>query len=179
MTEEELEQFRERADRARRQGGKKAEDRERQLAQRGPTLDEILKEGDDDAPLGPKATICIALRLQGMSEKEIAKKVELPVETVRQYLFKARKKAKLLDVAPLLDQMAVPMAVDNLIEGIGNGDKDYTLAVLKGRGAFATFGKQESDGAMQLTVKIEHADNGQTSVIDGSVVGVPRAEDGE
>jgi len=136
---------------------------------------------DEDDPFGEKGTAIIVLRMAGFNVHQIVNKLQLDQTTgpdhVRMVLFHARKAAKLADVGPLLDHMAVPIAVDNLIEGLKTGDKDYTQAVLKGRGAFRNFERTEGDTKMSLEISVEGLDAAhQKRVVEGSVVGMPRVE---
>lgn len=130
--------------------------------------------------LPPRMAQCVALRVVGLSAKQIAEQLGLEQTTVNQYLYVARQRGKLADVAEILDHQVVPMAVQNLIEGLEAKDKDYTLEVLKGRGAFRTHTHQQSTGSagpMHLQISVEMPKGASGTVIDvtpGQVVGVPR-----
>lgn len=131
--------------------------------------------------LPPRMAQVVALRVLGLSAPQIAEQLGIAVNTVNQHLYIARAKAKLSDVGPILDHHAVPMAVENLIAGLEEGDKDYTLEVLKGRGALRTHTHQASTGStgpMQLHIQVELPKGGNAHVIDvmptGQVMGKPR-----
>ncbi len=145
-------------------------------------LDAILQQVDlgKADPFGEQGTAILVLRIAGLNVHQIVNKLHLDDATgpdhVRQVLYLARKEARLADVTGLLDHRAVPGAVDNLIAGIDNGDKDYTLAVLKGRGAFRNFERTDADTKMSLEITVEGLDNENCKApIEGTVVGIPRA----
>lgn len=150
------------------------------LEARSVTLNlEELKIPEDGA-LPPRMAQCVALRLVGLSAKQIAEQLGLEQTTVNQYLYVARQKGRLADVAEILDHQVVPMAVENLIAGLAEGDKEYTIEVLKGRGAFRTHTHQQSTGSsgpMHLQISVEMPKGAAGTVIDvtpGQIVGVPR-----
>jgi hypothetical protein len=141
-------------------------------------LDELqVPEG---AELPPRMAQVVALRLVGMTVPQIAEKLAMAENTVRSHLYVARAKGKLTDVGPILDHQAVPLAMENLLNGLEEGDKDYTLEVLKGRGAFRTHTHQASTGSvgpMHLQIQVELPRGVQGNVIDvtpGQVMGKPR-----
>jgi hypothetical protein len=80
----------------------------------------------------------------------------------------------------ILDHQAVPLAIDNLMKGLEENDKEYTLEVLKGRGAFRTHSHQASTasvGPMHLQIQVELPAGAGGNVIDvtaGQVTGKPR-----
>ncbi len=119
----------------------------------------------------------VGLRILGYSIKDIAHELMVSQHAVRQWLTDARKRAELMDVAPLLDNVALPLAIDNLIDGLQNGDKKLTLATLKGRGAFTTHSKSENTNTnMQLEIHVEmpSREGASLDVVEGQVVGIPR-----
>lgn len=125
----------------------------------------------------------IAMRTEGLTNKQIAEKLGLAVPTIGVILQKARKELHLSDLVDRVEHRAVPTAVDNLIEGLDKGDKDYTLATLKGVGVFRSHSVGKSDQPAQdnrnvLIVKIEMPAGlvpGQLpAVAVGNIVGVPR-----
>lgn len=141
-------------------------------------LDELrIPEGGE---LPPRMAQCVALRLVGLSSSQIADQLGLETSTVNQYLYVARSKGKLADIAEILDHQIVPMAIENLLEGIKEKDKEYTLEVLKGRGAFRTHSHQASTGSaapMHLQISVEMPKGASGKVIDvipGQVLGTPR-----
>lgn len=145
------------------------------------TLDSILQEVDlgKADPFGEHGTSIIVLRLAGLNVFQIADKLHLEdksgLEHIRQVLYLARKEARLADVTGLLDHRAVPGAVDNLIKGIDEGDKEYSLAVLKGRGAFRNFERTDADTKMSLEISIEGLErDDRKTAVEGTIVGMPR-----
>jgi DNA-binding CsgD family transcriptional regulator len=126
------------------------------------------------------AEIC-ADRMQGLTYREIAELRGLSVKTVGNLLYEARQRAHLRDVPDLLTHAALPLAVDNLVEGLREGDQKYTLATLKGLGAFAAHAKQEqninANAGMTLTLKVEMPEGRELrdpETLIGEVVGLPR-----
>lgn len=79
----------------------------------------------------------LALRLEGFKHSsEIAKILGCSTQQVTYALTRIRKDATIEQQLDRIDQIAVPLAVDNVIEGIANKDKTYTLRVMDGRGLF-------------------------------------------
>lgn len=141
-------------------------------------LDELaIPEGGE---LPPRMAQVVALRILGLSSSQIADKLGIAVNTVNQHLYVARAKGKLSDVGAILDHQAVPMAMDNVLAGLAEGDKEYTLEVLKGRGAFRTHTHQASTGStgpMHLQIQVELPKSAHGTIIDvgaGQVMGKPR-----
>lgn len=126
------------------------------------------------------AEVC-ADRMQGLTYREIAELRGLSIKTVGNLLYEARQRAQLRDVPDFLQHEALPIAVDNLVEGLRKGDQKYTLATLSGLGAFSTHSKQEqnvnANAGMTLTLKVEMPDGREVRDPDtliGEVVGMPR-----
>ncbi len=145
------------------------------------SLDRILNavKGVEDDAFDETGVAMIALRITGKSNKAISEALNVPIADVRRVLAEARRLAKLSDVGPLLDNIALPQAVDNLIEKLEAGDTQVTLATLRGRGAFRNFERTDNvDMQLQLSVQIEAppglAGVDVPNVAQGSVVGVPR-----
>jgi predicted transcriptional regulator len=137
-------------------------------------LEDFITEPNRDwSKLAARA---VALRILGYSQKAIAAEMCASEHAVRQWLMQARKRAELLDVGPLLDHVALPLAVDNLIEGLQQGNEKYTLATLQGRGAFSAHSKSENYNTdMTLEIRVEMTDRSKPiDAIEGQVVGVPR-----
>lgn len=182
MTEDELVAARRQIDEAAGRGAAPME-RAVQSAQRTPgNVDRILRmvKGSGDEHFDETGVAMIALRIIGNSYKKIADQLQVDVNEVRRVLAEARRLSKLSDVGPLLDNIALPQAVDNLIEKLEAGDLPATLATLRGRGAFRNFERSDNvDMQLQLSVQIEtpkgfEAGGDVPAVLQGSVVGVPR-----
>jgi DNA-binding CsgD family transcriptional regulator len=129
------------------------------------------------------AEVC-ADRMQGLTYREIAELRGISVKTIGNLLYEARQRAHIRDVPDLLTHQALPLAVDNLVEGLRQGDQKYTLATLKGLGAFATHAKQEqninANAGMTLTLKVEMPEGREVrdpETLIGEVVGLPRVLD--
>jgi hypothetical protein len=82
----------------------------------------------------------LALRMTLPAEKntpaDIAKVLGTSPASVGRVLQMVRDDATLEAQIKRLDQIAMPLAVDNVIRGIINGDKGYTMKFLDGRGLF-------------------------------------------
>lgn len=76
----------------------------------------------------------LALRAEGFSIPEIAEHLHVAPGTVTGWLSMHRRDMQVMDVDRMLEEIAVPLAVENLIHGLVAGDKAYTLDTLKGRG---------------------------------------------
>lgn len=82
-----------------------------------------------------KASV-LTLRWEGFSPTETAQMLGVGIGQVRNALNELRKSATMDAELDRLDQIAVPLAVDNVIRGVMDGDKDYTRDVLNGRGIY-------------------------------------------
>jgi hypothetical protein len=181
MNEDELAQARRHIADAAAKGGAPMQ-RAVERAQHTPSqVDRILKivKGSGDDQFDETGVAMIALRIIGYSYKKIGETLQVELAEVRRVLGEARRLSKLSDVGPLLENIALPQAVDNLIEKLEAGDLPATLATLRGRGAFRNFERSDNvDMQVQLSINIEQppgvAPASQPSVIEGSVVGIPR-----
>lgn len=81
----------------------------------------------------------LALRWEGFSPTETAKILGVSQGSVERALLQLRKDASLDEQIKRIDQLVVPLAVDNLARGVLKGDKEYTLRVLDGRGVLRSF----------------------------------------
>lgn len=162
----------------------RAADRRREsseaLIPRTATINLAELEIPEGGELPPRMAQVVALRLVGMKVPEIAEKLAMAENTVRSHLYVARAKGKLSDVGPILDHQAVPLAMENLITGLEQGNEEYTLEVLKGRGAFRSHSANVSSGStgpMHLQINVELPKGSHGNVIDvtpGQVMGKPR-----
>jgi len=181
MTDDELAIERRRIQDAAARGGAPMQ-RAVEKAQATPSqVDRILRivKGSGDDQFDETGVAMIALRIIGYSYKKISETMNVELTEVRRVLGEARRLSKLSDVGPLLENIALPQAVDNLIEKLEAGDLPATLATLRGRGAFRNFERSDNvDMQVQLSINIEQAPGAtpanQANVIDGSVVGIPR-----
>lgn len=114
----------------------------------------------------------------GLSNNEIAKRLGVTRTYVLELLAKAQASGmKAVRAAEdVVDEVALPLAVDNLVTGLKQGDRDFTLETLKGRGVFR---KQDGSPAPMdipaLAIKIEAPDGTVATAITGTIVGVPDA----
>lgn len=122
----------------------------------------------------------LALRWEGLSPADTAKVLGVSTASVDKALLRMRKMAAMDDQINRIDQIIVPLAVDNLARGVMDGDKQYTMKVLEGRGAFRTHKQVESTEKktiLHLTVKTEMPAHLGPNAIPmpnpGAIVGAP------
>lgn len=157
------------------------------LARAGTTLspeaNDLPKKRGAPKKLPRQIAAIVALKAEdpSLTTIDIAHKLGMTPAAIRKMLYRARKEFKFNDVADSLNYMAIPQALENLNTGLKGGDKDYTLATLKGVGIFRNHSavKQEGGGtAAVLTINIQMPDMapGQVApvVAIGSVIGSPR-----
>lgn len=105
-----------------------------------------------------RVAMAAALRAAGAKVAAIADLLGVKPDTVREYLANAREWGGLDDVLRDIEARAIPAAVENLLQGLEDGDKEYTLEVLKGRGIFRTFGNTKTEGSAagtNMTVNVQ------------------------
>lgn len=139
-----------------------------------------------DAPLTPVAVLddegarkaAVALRVAGFTRKEIADEMGVSVSYVDK-LIRAAKDTGL--AKSVLHSRAIPLALDNLINGLEQADKDYTLKTLEGTGVLGKHVTHEGGPkqAFQFNIVVESPSGGTRDVVAGSIVGVPRQLEGE
>lgn len=98
----------------------------------------------------------LALRLYGHSPAVSAEIMGVPESRVTTLLQRVRRDADIDTQMRRLDDIAVPLAVDNIIRGVVQGDKEYTLEFARGRGLFKTHAsvKQETQ-ITEVKISIE------------------------
>jgi hypothetical protein len=122
----------------------------------------------------------LALRWEGLSPSETADALGVSHDRVTAALSRMRAAASMDDQLQRLDQIAVPLAVDNLVRGVMDGDRQYTLKLLEGRGIHRTHKSVEAqitkrEFVFRISTEMP-AHVGQNSVplpIPGSIVGAP------
>lgn len=70
---------------------------------------------------------------------DVAEDLGVTVSMLTGWISRHKIRLKQAEIDQRLDQIAVPLATDNLIHGLLAGDKDYTLETLKGRGKLRRF----------------------------------------
>lgn len=103
-----------------------------------------------------RATVCVALRMEGYSYPEIQEKTGLSDCQVRYACRKARAAGRLRDVLDLVDNEAVPQAVENLVKYLREPDTEMgqkaTMKTLSGRGVFRNFAHNKNESAPGVTL---------------------------
>lgn len=127
----------------------------------------------------------LALRAEGFTPQKTAEIMGVSPLAVTSALALVRKDATIKDQVDRLTSLAVPLAMDNVIRGVMNGDKDYTLEVLKGAGAFRTHKSVQSEvhqkiEQLSIVTLIPAHLNGQPLPLPraGAVVGAPSIASG-
>ncbi len=82
-----------------------------------------------------------------------------------------------MDSAERLDRMGVPLAIDNVVNGLEKGDDrtkmKYSLEILKGRGVLRTEDTAVKQPQQVLAVRIEMPSGGHVVAAEGAIVGTP------
>jgi hypothetical protein len=94
----------------------------------------------------------LGLRYEGFAPKEIAELLGVSHQQVTRALLAVRKDADLDAQVQRLNQIAVPLAMDNVVRGVMNNDKDYTLKVLDGAGVFKSHKAVQSEIKQTVTM---------------------------
>lgn len=127
----------------------------------------------------PYLAAVLALQVMGYTRPRIAEMLGLATSTVHKILYRGRKFGGINDVTDRMDLEAVPLAVENTIAGLHQGDKDYTLEVLKGRGVLKAHQQVKQEGGPadvpSLVVRFEDAQGQAVTVAAGAIHGTPRA----
>lgn len=92
----------------------------------------------------------LALRWEGFKPKETAEILGASIDQVEWALKQMREDASIDSQLDRLDQIIVPLALDNVVRGVLDGDKEYTLKVLDGRGVFRSY--KSVDAQVRKTV---------------------------
>lgn len=112
--------------------------------------------------LGERAYI---LQAGGMAIGDVADELGVSRTTLLRYMTLHRRDVEERTIDDKLDQIAVPLAADNLIHGLLAGDKDYTLETLKGRGKFRRHGEAVDVGRTAMpALRIEFVMEGVRQV---------------
>jgi len=120
------------------------------------------------------------LRMQGFTPKQTADILGCTYQQVTHALTTIRKNCNQTDQLLRLDQIGIPLAVDNALRGIMDGDKDYTTRLLDGRGMFRTHKSIEAQitkTVLEMRVSVVMPDHlvGKDLPVPrpGSIVGAP------
>lgn len=84
--------------------------------------------------------LAAALRMTGMTMREIAEEMGIGETSVKRLLLEAQQLNAHAAIS-LLQTRAVPLAIDNLIVGLERGHERYTLETLKGGGILKAHGQ--------------------------------------
>ena len=138
-----------------------------------------------------RVTVIAALREEGYSYRQIARALGMGTSAVEWCARKARDEGKLRDgvaeAMKMLDNQAVPLAIDALLKKLRKGEDKAVFGTLEGRGLLKTFSqiKTEGDGStnrMAFQFNFNGGPNQQTSDpvptdLPGKVLGTPRSDE--
>lgn len=120
----------------------------------------------------------MAMRTEGMKDKEIAERLGVSVTTIRNAMGRARRDYGLDDVGDRIKNRGIPTAIDNVIDRMDDGDYAASKWLLE-----KTIFKKEQkgdkgSGGNTLTVKIELPEipEGAPTVAVGAIVGRPQSQ---
>lgn len=123
----------------------------------------------------------LALRAEGLSVNAIAQALGVASATVTGWFTRHKRDVEAQAIDDLLDQVAVPLAAENLVHGLLAGDKDYTLETLKGRGRFRrhTEGEGKPNSVLpelRIVFEAPTAEQlaGRSALPAGTILGAPR-----
>lgn len=129
-----------------------------------------------------RTQLALSMRAQGLGNNEIARRFGVSAATVTGWFTTHRREIAPEAIDELLDQIAKPLAIENLIHGLQAGDKDYTLETLKGRGVFRRHAEGEGKPptelpALRISFELPSPDQmmGRDGVPVGLVIGQPQA----
>lgn len=121
----------------------------------------------------------LALRAEGWEIRDIAAHFGVTSHTITGWFASHRRVVTQQDLDTQLDQIAVPLATENLIHGLLAGDKDYTLETLKGRGVLRRHGESDkapSTALPELVIRFEapaqQSQSNDSLIAGGRIVGV-------
>lgn len=153
--------------------------------------------------LGPelwdmRVSIVAALRLENFTQRQIASALKMSLTAVQWCIREARKRELLrnglTEAIELLDNEAVPLAVDAALRKLRKGDSEAVWKVLEGRGLLRNFTQVKSEGEaprtnMAFQFVFEGGPAGPAAAGDlrvvqtlpagatGQVMGTPRADE--
>lgn len=103
-------------------------------------------------------------------------------DAVRSALYRLRKSGALVDTEQKLAHLAVPMALDVVVDKLDQGDERIAVETLKGAGIFRAHSQVKQDSTstkMELQVKFVKPEGVESEpVIEGQIVGRPQTMEG-
>jgi hypothetical protein len=152
----------------------------RDIVEKSKELAERVKAGRDYWPSDALLATILALRM-GMKPKptyrEIAVMLNMSERHVLRVVGRGRKAANVEREIARLDGEGMPMAVENVLEGLESKDKEYTLEYLKGRGVFQRKTETTQNGGVAaptgLIVQFIHEGSAPNEARPGSIVANP------
>jgi len=153
----------------------------RELVEQTKQLSENLKKTREYWPTDALLATIYALRI-GMKPKptyrQIAVMLNMSERHVLRVVGRGRKAGHVEREIARLDAEGMPMAVENVLEGLEGKDKEYTLEYLKGRGVFRKAIDAPEGGGQQarptnLIVQFIHDGSAPSEARAGAIVATP------
>lgn len=139
-----------------------------------------LKKPEGYWPADALRATVLALRMASPKPtyREIAEMLNMSERQVLRVARRGKKDVVIEQEVARLDREGMPMAVENVLEGLESGDKEYTLEFLKGRGVFRQKHEtvQDPNGAATfsgLIVQFVHDGNVPPEIKPGSITANP------
>jgi hypothetical protein len=113
------------------------------------------------------------------SYREIAVMLNMSERHVLRTVRRGKKEARVEQEIARLDREGMPMAVENVLEGLEAKDKEYTLEYMKGRGVFQTKHAPVADQGSAATpfaglvVQFVHDSNAPKEIRAGAITATP------
>ena len=138
-----------------------------------------------------RALAVMAYRMEGLDNREIAEKLGITTQTVRDILKKLAVRFGWNHLTETITDVAVPKAVSNVIKhlehegspaGVFRGDNTMTLATMRGTGLYRSHSavkqesKSEKTNVMRVEIVLPTLPPGSTppALAEGSVLASPR-----
>jgi len=119
---------------------------------------EIVKEHNRATKLPRQIAAIVYMRMQGLTNNEIAEKMGVRPRRVAEIIYRARTEYNFSDIVDRVQHQAIPQAIENLNDMLDQGDREATFETLKGTGVFRkhVVGKDGGGGSVDRnTLKVE------------------------
>jgi hypothetical protein len=124
--------------------------------------DTILPEAVKKGTKGPASKLprqiaaIVYMRMQGMSNKDIAAKMGVKPKRITEIVYQARTQYNFSDILDRVQHQAIPQAIENLNEMLVEKDREATFQTLHGTGVFRKHTVNKDSGETKSnTLKVE------------------------